>query len=414
VATLSRTDAVELLARMCRLARANAPKTEEAAEAFGAGWRDFVASRTPSTTVTDIEVGLEPHGELMWELLSNATLDVLARSLATQFMLLTPLSVDQLAKRRTLTLGFNEDYRRPAEQWWARRFRASVGEALGWKACLYEIEVPAVGRAERYQAEIPAPSGLQVVFAELRCWPRRDEPGGDAQTGDPVHNDRIAPLPRALLAAWRALKDAQEPSTSSEYRAPVPRALSAAWGAVRHPRQPPAALLRRIVPMSDAAVALQFEDHDIPGGSSGLVLVGFQTCRAGLVLIAPFLSALITTLLFVGRGRLNALATHDEAAGPLLLALPTLLAAFVARPIDHSLTARLLIGPRILVATAGLTTFVAAASLTAHWDQHTLYVIWGWAAWTATLVTGLLVSVLALGARRSWRAGHAKAREVTS
>jgi hypothetical protein len=163
--------------------------------------------------------------------------------------------------------------------------------------------------------------------------------------------------------------------------------------------------------MSDSAVALQFEEHDIPDGSSGLVLVGFQTSRTGLVLVAPLLSAFITFLLFVGRGRLHALA-NTESAGPLLLALPTLLAAFIARPIDHSLTARLLVGTRVLVALAGLTIFMAAASLAGRWPYRTLYEIWGWAAWIAVGATVLLFSALALGARRSWRASHSQVREI--
>jgi hypothetical protein len=412
VATLPRPHAEDLLARMRVLAETEAPNHAAAKRAFGGGWRDFVTSESPDPAVAQIVAGLAEYCPQLWRVLEQPPINELARTFARQFMLLAPIPRDQLTSG--CTLGFDEDYRRPAGQSTVRRVGATVCEALGWKACQYEIEVPAIGRAERYQAEIPAPSGLQIVSAEMRCWPPRGERAEPMESEDQAGRD-LAPVPRAMRAGWRALLASDAPPGSVAYRAPVTRALAAAMGSLRRPRQSSAATpLRRVVPMSDSAVALQFEDHDIPEGSSGLVLVGFQASRTGLVLLAPFLSAIITVVLFVGRGRLHAVSHYSsyETAGPLLLALPSLLAAFIARPIDHDLTARLLTGTRVLVAIAGLTTFVAAASLAGRWPYGSLHVIWGCAAWTAAGVTVLLLFALTLGVQRSWRAGHAKVQEL--
>lgn len=127
--------------------------------------------------------------------------------------------------------------------------------------------------------------------------------------------------------------------------------------------------------------------------------MGFQARRSGLIWVGPFLAALITVILFVGKGRLSLI--HSDASSALLLAVPTLFAALVARPVDHSLTARLLLGSRLLVMLAGLATFVAAASLVGAWRPHTQHGVWEWAGFATAFSTALLFAALALNGLRS-------------
>jgi hypothetical protein len=286
--------------------------------------------------VVEIDQSLEPHPDRLWALLSEPTLNTLARGLATQFMLLTPMPVDRLHERRTLKFGYDDQYRPPAGLETGERTLVRTLEALGWKATQYEFEVPGIARAQRYQAEIIAPPTLQIVFSELRTYSER---GG------------------AATIVMRA-------------------------GA------------------TDSQVALQ-PAADVPAGSQGVVVVGFQADRVGLIRVAPLLGAFIFAILVIGKARLDKI--HEDAAATLLLAVPTLFAALIVRPGEHALARRLLIGTRTLVLITGLATFVAAASLTGGWSHQTQHTIWNWAAWVTLVATVLLVIEMLVNRHRSHR-----------
>jgi hypothetical protein len=61
-------------------------------------------------------------------------------------------------------------------------------------------------------------------------------------------------------------------------------------------------------------------------------------------------------LLGVGFFRLDVIATEIEAVGPLLLIVPALLAAFLVRPGEHALAARILAGTGSLSHSPALPT----------------------------------------------------------
>ncbi len=91
VATLPHDQAVDLLGRMRIRAWDAAPSPSSAVQAFGPGWRDFVPSANSCARIRSLDRSLAAHAGLLWALLSEQTLNTLARGLATQFMLLTPL-----------------------------------------------------------------------------------------------------------------------------------------------------------------------------------------------------------------------------------------------------------------------------------------------------------------------------------
>jgi hypothetical protein len=402
VAILPGLDACDLLGRMRVLAEQVAGPMASA-EKFGPAWRGFVPSRHPSAQVEKAGAALLPHRDVLWTLLKEPTLNTLARGLATQFMLLTPLPPELLAQRRTLSYGYDLEYRQSVRGDFSatKRRTDAVRESLGWKAGVYWFEVPGVGRAQRYQLEVLAPPSLQIVFAELLVLGGRGDAGpGAGAVADPAAPR--APVPRVLWAAWNALK---APPAEPGYRAPVPRALAAAIGALRRPRHPAGPILRLTTGASESLVALQ-PACDLGGASQGVATVGFQPSHLGLLRVAPPLGSLIAIVLLIGRARLSSI--HSDVASALLLVVPVVFAALVTRPGEHGLSTRLLIGARLLVSLTGLAAFVAAASLAVSWSHRTQHLIWDWAAWSAVAATALVWMGLAVN-RRRWRRGF---REV--
>jgi hypothetical protein len=261
--------------------------------------------------------------------------------------------------------------------------------------------VPGIARAQRYQAEIIAPPTLEIVYAELRAIRPR------LGRAKPVVSSPSAraPVPRALAAAFAALRASPVPVGATGYRAPATRAVLAAVSALATPKPAPplTSMLRTSASVPDSLVALQFEPRvDMPAGAQGLAVVGFQASRIGLVRGAPVLGALIALLLFAVRSHLSSIQDSGSAAA-LLLAVPTLFAAAIARPGEHALATRLLLGTRLLVMIAGLATFIAAAALVGGWSRATQGAIWDWAAWIALAATVLLVFGLLMNMYRSSR-----------
>lgn len=102
----------------------------------------------------------------------------------------------------------------------------------------------------------------------------------------------------------------------------------------------------------------------------------FRVVRTGFLYGALFTAALTTALLWLGRVRLDQLTTSIEASSALLLILPGLLAAYLARPGEHALATSVLVGVRWMLVISALCALVGAAVLAAHLPPRSLRFVW--------------------------------------
>lgn len=131
-------------------------------------------------------------------------------------------------------------------------------------------------------------------------------------------------------------------------------------------------------------------EHGASRASLGRVRVRLRVEFVGLPLTAPALALLTAVILLAGSTRSS--QVNKEAGVALLLIGPTLLAAFLARPGEHAMATRLLLGTRVFVAVTGLASFLAAGALAGAYDRK-LCEIWT----VATVAACVAAVVLALG-----------------
>jgi hypothetical protein len=103
----------------------------------------------------------------------------------------------------------------------------------------------------------------------------------------------------------------------------------------------------------------------LPSKAKPTAKILIRTSRAGFLRPALLTCLLSTTLLWLGYLRVSHLVAQGATASsiPVLLVVPGLLAAYLARPAEHPLATSLLVGVRAMVAVAGLCAVGAAALL---------------------------------------------------
>jgi hypothetical protein len=390
-------DAQAILAVMRAQAKKSAGSTSKDQEVIGR-WATIQtpAPQDPGTNVRQTIRGIERHGECLWKLLSADPLNWLAGTLATQFILLTPYTDVEAASRTRRVMKFSYDHalHEPAGVT-LKTVRNAALQTLGWRAKDYIFVTAAVARAASYHLEIPSPPLLQIVRAQLAAARSRPAPEPTPSQFDEYRARDPAPIPRALAAIWHSLRTGEP----KEFPAPITRAIHAAVQVTRRPRTPELIIEEKVwceSGPSDSSISLQL---DAVPGSDGSAEVSFQPCRVGLMRFAALLATGTTVMLFILKGRLAEIA-GKETAPALLLILPTLIAALLARPGEHAIATRLLLGIRVLIGVSGLASFVAVAALAA-WAGHTRYVIWTVVAW-ASLGSAILLNIsLALNWRRA-------------
>lgn len=117
----------------------------------------------------------------------------------------------------------------------------------------------------------------------------------------------------------------------------------------------------------------------------GTVDIKFRTQRGGFLRAALLTSALACALLFLGRTRLDNLATEVEAASTMLLIVPGLLAAYLARPGEHALASALLVGVRAMVLVTGLCSIGAGLVLVVELSAEDRELWWAFLAYLSGL-----------------------------
>jgi hypothetical protein len=133
-----------------------------------------------------------------------------------------------------------------------------------------------------------------------------------------------------------------------------------------------------------------------PPAVTGPVWVQVRAVRAGFLRSALVLSALVAALLAVGEERLPVITSKAEAAAALLLAIPTLLAAFLIRPGEHEMVSRMLVGVRALLVGSAACTLVAAALISGGYGLDTATHVWNLGKWVAAGLAGAMLASYAL------------------
>lgn len=97
---------------------------------------------------------------------------------------------------------------------------------------------------------------------------------------------------------------------------------------------------------------MHFRVSRAPRPYSGPVWIRLRAVRAGFLTAGLVTAWLVVALLHFGHNQLPKLTGSNlEATAALLLVLPTILAAYLLRSGEHQLASRLLLGPRLLLAS---------------------------------------------------------------
>jgi hypothetical protein len=164
--------------------------------------------------------------------------------------------------------------------------------------------------------------------------------------------------------------------------------------------------IRRFITLDDSGKRSTTGAHLMVRGaaprSEGIALIQMRVRRAGLLRASALTTAFIAAVLTVGALRLAKLDGQSSDVDVLLVAIPGLLAIYLARPGEHILASRLLVGVRMVVALSGLLAFVAAGSLVALGPGRVEASSWFALAGAAWLLAGcaLLSYVLPRRGRR--------------
>jgi hypothetical protein len=301
------------------------------------------------------------HAEVaakVWAVMKEEPLRALARKLASDFAVLVPLE-DDVYRRRIIKLAYQEpiahrsDYKKYG--WW-RRARRGCAERLSWSPKTFAFSRIAAGDAEGHHVELVSPADMEIVRASFSAFV---PPGKSAR-------------PRALTAGAGELPD---------------REVAEALGAELAQVQPAE---RQVLRKPENTLRAHMNLRLLPPQAYATARVQLSASASGLLNAATFVGVLIVGVLWWGSYRTGTISQADAAAA-ILLAAPTLLAAYIARPGEHELVGVVLSGVRLLIAAAGLLMFVAAASLAFGYDACQLHSLWTVLRWAALAPAGGLL-----------------------
>lgn len=274
-----------------------------------------------------------------------------AQALAENYLAVLPLRADT-ADYRSVTFSYNERrervFRRTTRSIFLRS-RTAAKRSIGWLPKRVWLLTPSVGQGGTYHLRLRTPEGLKVPNGGLIPL------AVDAHTGEAK--------PRAAIPA-------------------------------RVDRAEPHVYVR-----------------DMPLASSGVAWFDVRA-RGRTVVRAAFMTALGTALL-LGLGTLK---VHDlvkpahagavDAATALLLIVPSLAAAYVARSAEHLMVTSIVFGVRFLTLLSGFASFGAACVLAVGARGTVAQVAWDSFAALAILVLAALGRTVV-----STQLAHQKARE---
>jgi hypothetical protein len=251
---------------------------------------------------------------LLGQVLDDDEVRALVTDLAAGFLLLVPVEYrpgrDRVVKAEWDGPNF---WHGRQETGGIRRTTQSLLASIGWADKQQNIPGLQLGWAQSTHVEVAAPPDVEMTAATLNAV--QFEPS-DGSTHTPTKT--VYDQPRINL--------------NTSPRAKVP------------PRATPSA----------AAYAALLRCR----GDTGSVDVRFRTPAGGVLLASVVASSVTCALLWTAGGRLAALDAQTSTA--VVLVLPIIVAAFLARPGEHVFATRLLVGVRLCALLVGLCSLAVA------------------------------------------------------
>ena len=258
----------------------------------------------------------------------------LMRLLAHNYLVIVPLDCSAKEKR-IITFSYRErvrrNYRRSKQIHLPPPMLQSFLRSIGWMAKRFWFPTPAFGQGGSYHFEVTAPDGLKITQATLL------------------------------------------PFNAAEERAAPELAVTA----------PPTSRARAHLFSRDGAPALV-----------AMVYVKIRA-RGSAVMRAAMTTALGTaTILWFGYAKRSVILGDGfdvQAAGSLLLLVPTIASVYVVNAQEHPMTTHTLLGVRVLTLVAGTMSFLAGGVLVLGTDTHGTKVLWLLLTLVATTIAAILV-----------------------
>jgi hypothetical protein len=146
------------------------------------------------------------------------------------------------------------------------------------------------------------------------------------------------------------------------------------------------------VPVSESGQEPHVFVRDLPLATAGFAWYDVRARGATVVRAAWFTALATAVILGVGSLSVSTLTDPDNAVGTqaaatLLLIVPTIAAAYVARPSEHRMTTSVVFGIRFLTLLSGAASFGAACVLALSARGNTAQVAWDSCALLAILVS---------------------------
>ena len=256
----------------------------------------------------------------------------LAYAFASHWLVVQPLVCDHHPPERSIVkLAYNKRSQSTHEA-----FGVETRKGLGWKSTIFQTRLTQIGGAASYHLEIKAPPDLEMTEVGL--------------------------FGQLYQVGWRGLSDR--------------------GGEMRHP-SPENYYVRQPEVTTEAHIYLP----DAPGRRIGAAWVKLRARRSGGFLTGALLATFVISLtLFLYASFVDDIirATKpggSSAAVTALLILPTLLAAYIAKPGEHAITGKILRLLRLVLVLDGGLPFVAAILIvktSPNATNHDIYVLEVW------------------------------------
>jgi len=250
--------------------------------------------------------------------------------------------------------------------------------AIAWDPTSFVFDVPDVTAATTYLFQFETPDGLMAAGGELFGASLADDPEPDdddlAIEGEAWHASAAGD--GRLLAGGTASGRAQPDADVVVVGGRRPFGAAASQGAV---------------------LGLQAHLHEVPEADTYNAEVLVRASPDGLLRASAVSACFSAVLLFLATLVANRLgAARADSSAALLLVLPGVISTYLARPGEHHLVSRLLLGVRTLTVASGMVVYVAAAVVVSDVAPGLVREIWA----VLTVVAAVIAVVLTVAVRR--------------
>lgn len=287
-------------------------------------------TNTRDTALRDIFETGHDHNGARDELRGDAIFKELAYALADHTIVFTVFTGHEPPSRAVITLSYEEELR-ILHQAWHKELR----RGLGWKSKVCQVRLNEIGAAATYHVEIEVPRELELTAIGL--------------FGERYQIFRGGRAPQGWRQRITSRVHGQSPTPPDDEVSPAPR------------RDPEGFYIEQVGRTGAGHIYIPRPD----GRRVGYAWVKLRVRRQGFLVAALFASVMIfLTLLFYSHkaGAIARAGVSDATVAGLLL-IPTFLAAYIASPVKHDITARTLRWARLALFLNGLLPFIAAAGL---------------------------------------------------